>query len=71
MFSVIYCMIAVYAKIILKRNGFNITYFYNEISDYKNLWLLGKKQNKYKLICGLYVLSTILLFVTFFLIAIS
>ena len=70
-FSSIYGITAIYTKILLEKNGFNITYFYTEISDYKNLWILGKKQTKYKLLFIIYISSTILLFTTFFLIAIS
>ena len=70
-FGSIYGVTAIYTKILLKKNGYNITYFYTEFSDFKNLWILSKEQKKYMPLLILFILSIILLLVAFFLIVIS
>ena len=70
-FGSIYGLTAIYTKIVLKKNNKNIIPFFTSFSDYKYLWTLAKEQKRYKLLFILFVSSTILSFVMFFLIMLS
>ena len=70
-FVSIYGITAIYTKILLKKNGYNITVFYTEFSDYKNLWTLVKEQQKFKSLLILFISSTILSILAFLAIVIS
>lgn len=67
----VYGITAIYTKILLKKNNKNITFFYTEFSDYKNLWNLAKEQKKLKPLLVLFISSTILSLLMFFLIVIN
>jgi hypothetical protein len=66
-FASVYGITAIYTKILLKKNGYDITFFYTEFSDYKNLWLLSKEQPVYRKLLILFISSTVLLIFTFLL----
>jgi len=69
-FASVYGITAIYTKILLKKNGYDITFFYTEFSDYKNLWFLVKEQQKFKPLLLLFISSTILSILTFLVIVI-
>jgi hypothetical protein len=69
-FASIYGITAIYTKMLLKKNNTSVTFFYTEFSDYKNLWILAKKQKKVKPLLFLFISSTILSLLMFFLIII-
>jgi hypothetical protein len=70
-FGSIYGITAIYTKIVLKKNGYDIIYFYTEPSDYKNLWVLTKEQKKYIPLLILFISAPILLLLVFFLIILN
>ena len=70
-FASVYGITSIYTKILLKKEGYNITYFYVELSDYRNLWKLMKEKNKHKLLFISFVSSTFFLIIIFSLIILS
>lgn len=61
----VYGIITIVIKIILKRNGFYVTLLNTDFSDFKNLRSLVKKEKKYMIYYYVFILMTIvpLLFV--------
>jgi len=67
----VYGITAIYAKILLKEHNKKVTFLYTEFSDYKNLWLLGKENRKFKLLFVLNISSLLLIILLFILDVIS
>ncbi len=62
----VYSLSAIYTKILLKRNGYRITWLITEPVDYMNLWRLAGKEKKHMPLFIIYISSTILMFLTLF-----
>lgn len=57
---IIYGMITFLVKDVLKINGYQVTLFNLDFSDFKNLRSLGKREKKYKFLYFAYVSLTVI-----------
>jgi len=59
---IVYGVINIVVKIILKRNGFTVPFLNTNFSDYKSLHSLAKKEKKYMIYYYIFVMMTVLPF---------
>jgi hypothetical protein len=58
-FASVYGLLSIYVKILIRDKGFSITFLYTEISDYKALYEIGKRNKNFNTLFWLYIGATI------------
>lgn len=68
-FGIIYILISIYVKIVLKKNGYHVVIINSDFSDFKNMYLLSKKNKKFSKLFICFILSAlipVIIFITLF-----
>lgn len=58
-FASVYGILSIYVKILIRNKGYSITFLYTEISDYKALYEIGKRNKNFYTLFWLYIGVTI------------
>ena len=70
-FGIIYILILFYVKIVLKKNGYHVVIINTDFSDFKNMYLLSKKNKKFSKLFICFILSALIPVIIFIILFIT
>ena len=59
-FGIIYILILFYVKIVLKKNGYHVVIIDSDFSDFKNMYLLSKRNKKFSKLFICFIISALM-----------